>query len=231
MHMPDLSGNLLLAALPEDVCERLAPKLTRITMPRDQVLYEPGVGMRDAYFPVSSIVSKVYLMKSGASAEIALVGCEGMIGVPLFLGGTALLSQARVQSAGEGFKLPARHIREEFNRGGAMMQVLLLYTQSLFTQMMQTSACNRHGSLEQRLCRWLLMSLDRSRSSDLEITQELIAHLLGVRREGVTEAAGRLQHQGAIHYHRGHIKVLDRRALERRVCECYTAIEAEPQLG
>lgn len=219
------SQNVLLDALPEEVWERLAPRLERVTMTTGQVLHEPGAALRDAYFPAGAVVSKVYMMESGASAQIALVGREGMVGVSLFLGGPSLLSQARVQSGGEGFRLPEQHLKREFDRGGTMMQVLLLYTQALLAQMVLTAACNRHGTLEQRLCRWLLMTLDRSPGNDLAMTQELIAHLLGVRREGITEAAGRLQHQGAIRYRRGHIVVLDRQALERRVCECYTALD------
>ena len=219
------TGNLLLEALPAEARKRLAPDLERVTMTADQVLYEPGVAMRHAYFPVSAILAKVYMLETGSSAEIALVGREGMVGLPLFLGGPAPLSQVCVQGAGEVYKLPARCLREEFDRCGALMRVLLFYTQVHVAQMMQTAACNRHGTLEQRLCRWLLMTLDRSPGNDLAMTQELIAHLLGVRREGITEAAGRLQHQGAIRYRRGHIVVLDRQALERRVCECYTALD------
>lgn len=221
-------GNLLLEALPAEVQRRLAPDLERVTMVADQVLYEPGVALRCAYFPVSAILAKVYMLETGASAEIALVGREGMVGLPLFLGGPAPLSQVHVQGAGEVWKLPARSLRQEFDRCGALMRVLLFYTQVHLAQMMQTAACNRHGTLEQRLCRWLLMTLDRSPGNDVVMTQEMIAQLLGVRREGITEAAGKLQHEGAIRYHRGHIVVLDRPALERRVCECYSAIDIRP---
>jgi CRP-like cAMP-binding protein len=221
-------GNRLLEALPAEVQERLAPNLERVRMAADQVLYEPGITMRNAYFPVSAILAKVYMLETGASAEIALVGREGMVGLPLFLGGPAPLSQVHVQGAGEVWKLPARSLRQEFDRCGALMRVLLLYTQVHVEQMMQTAACNRHGTLEQRLCRWLLMTLDRSPGNDVVMTQEMIAQLLGVRREGITEAAGKLQHEGAIRYHRGHIVVLDRPALEQRVCECYSAPDIRP---
>ena len=223
------AGNLLLDALPAEVHERLAPDLERVALTAEQVLYEPGVAMRNVYFPVSAILAKIYMLETGSSAEMALVGREGMVGLPLFLGGPAPLSQVQVQRAGDAFKLPGRCLREEFDRCGGLMRVLLFYTQSHVAQLMQTAACNRHGTLEQRLCRWLLMTLDRSPDNDLAMTQELIAHLLGVRREGITEAAGRLQHHGAIRYRRGHIVVLDRQVLERRVCECYTALDAGPE--
>jgi CRP-like cAMP-binding protein len=217
------SDNSLLAALPDDVRQRLAPGLALVPMPLGRVLHEPGVSMSTAWFPLSSIVAKLFVMQDGHSAPVALVGREGMIGVSLFLGGGRPVSRASVQSAGEGYRLPAHCLQEEFARGGALMQVLLRYTQSLIGQMMQTAACNHHGTLEQRLCRWLLLSLDRSSGGELAMTHELIANGLGVRREGVTEAASRLQRQGAIRYHRGHISVLDRAVLERQVCECYRA--------
>jgi CRP-like cAMP-binding protein len=213
--------NSLLGDLPDDVQQRLAPSLALVAMPLGQVLHEPGATMSAAYFPVTSIVSKLFVMADGHSAPVALVGREGVVGVSLFLGGARPTSRASVQSAGQGFRLPAQRLQEEFARGGALMQVLLRYTQSFIGQMMQTAACNRHGSLEQRLCRWLLLSLDRSSGGELVMTHELIANGLGVRREGVTEAASRLQREGAIRYHRGHISVLDRTVLERQVCECY----------
>jgi CRP-like cAMP-binding protein len=215
--------NSLLRALPDDVRQRLAPSLALVTMPVGQVLHEPGAAMSAAYFPLSSIVAKLFVMEDGHSAPVALVGHEGVVGVSLFLGGVRPTSQASVQSAGQGLRLPAHRLQEEFGRGGALMQVLLRHTQNLIAHIMQTAACNYHGTLEQRLCRWLLLSLDRSSSSELRMTHELIANGLGVRREGVTEAASRLQRQGAIRYHRGHISVLDRTMLERQVCDCYGA--------
>lgn len=218
-HPPE--ENLLLNELPEEVRERLAPSLECVTMPVGRILYEAGAPVRDAYFPLSSIVSMHCLMQNGSAAEVALIGREGMIGLSLFLGAPRSNSQISVQSSGQGWRLPAQCLKDEFARGGALMQVLLRYTQAFIGQMVQTAACNRHGTLEQRLCRWLLLSLDRTSSGELTMTHELIANALGVRREGITEAAGRLQRQGAIHYHRGHISVLDRPALERRTCECY----------
>ena len=215
--------NTLLTALPDDVRQRLAPSLTLVAMPLGQVLHEPNAAMSAAYFPLSSIVAKLFVMEDGHAAPVALVGREGMVGVSLFLGGARPMSLASVQSAGDAFQLPAKSLQEEFARGGALMRVLLRYTQSFIGQMMRTAACNRHGTLEQRLCRWLLLSLDRSSGGELTMTHELIANGLGVRREGVTEAASRLQRAGAIRYHRGHISVLDRTVLERQVCECYHA--------
>lgn len=222
------TGNFLLDALPDDVWERLVSNLVPVSMSAGQVLREAGAVIRDAYFPASSIVSKLFLMEDGSTSGVALVGREGMVGVSLFLGSGRSQSQAQVQKSGQGFKLSASGLRAEFGRGGAMMQVLLRYTQSLIEQMMQTAACNRHGTLEQRLCRWLALSLDRSSSDELELTHESIAMTLGVWRGAVTEAAGRLQRQGVIRYRRGHISVLDRLALDRRVCECYPATEREP---
>lgn len=213
--------NLLLDALPEDVRERLFPQLEGVVMPAGQLLQESGAALSDVWFPTSSIVSRLYLMDSGASAGVALIGREGVVGLSLLLGPERLPSEARVQGAGQGFRIAARHLQEEFERAGPLMHVLLHYLQSLIGQIMQTASCNRHGNLEQCLCRWLLLSLDRSTGAELELTQEWIAHMLGVRREGVTEAAGRLQQEGAIRYHRGHITVLDRSALERRVHGCY----------
>ena len=226
------SQNFLLNAMPQEVVERLCPNLERIPMPPGQVLCEPSVPMRDAYFPATSIVSMSYVMESGISAEIALIGREGMVGVPLLLGTATSTVQASVQSAGFGFRLPGRCLIEEFARGGKLMQVLLRYTGFLIGQMEQTAACNRHGTLDQRLCRWLLLSLDRLASNELTMTHELIANALGVKRAGVTEAATRLRNEGAIDYRRGHIEVLDRPILERHACECYRIdrFEASPQL-
>jgi CRP-like cAMP-binding protein len=191
------------------------------------VLYEPGVTLRHVYFPTDSIVSLLYVMENGASAEIAVVGREGLVGVSLFMGGGSTPSRAVVQSAGKGFRLDSAHMQEEFNRAGIVMRLLLRYTQALITQMAQTAVCNRHHSLDQQLCRWLLLSLDRLEGTQLRMTQELIANMLGVRREGVTESALKLQHAGLIRYARGHISVLDRPGLEQRSCECYAVVKKE----
>lgn len=215
------SQNFLLNAMPQEVVERLCPDLERVQMTAGQVLCEPRVAVRDVYFPASSIVSMSYLMEGGSSAEIALVGREGMVGVPLLLGTASSTVQASVQSAGLGFRLPGRCLIQEFERGGTLMHVLLRYTGFLIEQMEQTAACNHHGTLEQRLCRWLLMILDRLPGNELTMTHERIARALGVKREGVTQAANKLRHQGAIHYRRGHIEVIDRPLLERQACECY----------
>lgn len=196
-------------------------------MPLGEVLYEPGVPMQHVYFPTTSIVSLLYVMEDGASAEIAVVGNEGILGVALFMGGETTPSRAVVQSAGYGYRLKSRLLKEEFSRGGPVMQLLLRYTQALITQMAQTAVCNRHHSVDQQLCRWLLLSLDRLAGSELTMTQELIGNMLGVRREGVTEAAGKLQRAGVIRYARGRIAVLDRPQLERRVCECYAVVKKE----
>ncbi|MEO7008533.1 MAG: Crp/Fnr family transcriptional regulator [Caldimonas sp.] len=230
-HRP--SENHLLGALPEEVLERLAPHLERVPMPLGRVLYESGAPVHEAYFPTSSIVSMHRLMENGSTAEVALVGPEGMLGLSLFLGAERPNTEVSVQSPGHAFRMRAQNLKEEFGRGGALMQVLLRYTQTFIAQMAQTAACNRHGTLEQRLCRWLLLNLDRMPSGELEMTHELIANALGVRREGVSEAAGRLQRLGAIHYHRGHLNVLDRPALESRACECYRMDQrsaARPQI-
>lgn len=215
------SRNFLLDALPADVVERLCPDLERVQMPAGQVLYEPGVAMRDVHFPQTSVVVMSYVMENGSSAEVAMIGREGMVGVPLLLGNTSSTVRAVVQSTGLGFKLPGRCLVDEFERGGPLMHTLLRYMGSLMRQMEQTAACNRHGTLEQRLCRWLLLTLDRLPGNELTMTHELIANALGVKREGVTEAATRLRHEGAIEYRRGHIEVLDRPVLERHACECY----------
>ena len=219
--------NHLLDALPKDDYERLAPHLELIPMPLGEVLYEPGANLRYVYFPTSSIVSLLYVMEDGASAEIAIVGNEGILGISLFMGGESTPSRAVVQSAGQGFRLKAQLLKDEFGRFGPTMHLLLRYTQALITQMAQTAVCNRHHSVDQQLCRWLLLSLDRLQSNDLLMTQELIANMLGVRREGVTEAAGRLQRAGLIRYQRGAITVIDRPGLESRCCECYQVVKTE----
>ncbi len=219
--------NHLLAALPEVDLRRLTPHLDLTPMPLGEALYESGGRLRHVYFPTTAIVSLLYVMEDGASAEIAIVGNEGILGISLFMGGETTPSRAVVQSAGFGYRLKAQVLKEEFGRGGPVMQLLLRYTQALITQMAQTAVCNRHHSVEQQLCRWLLLSLDRLPSDELTMTQELIANMLGVRREGVTEAAGRLQRAGLIKYSRGRISVLDRPGLERTVCECYAVVKKE----
>jgi CRP-like cAMP-binding protein len=225
--IPDPRKNHLLAALPEAEWQRWLPQLEAIEMPLGQVLYESGSSLSYVYFPTTSIVSLLYLLENGASAEIAVVGNEGIVGVSLFMGGETTPSRAVVQSAGHGFRLRARIMKEEFNRAGPVLHLLLRYTQALITQMSQTAVCNRHHTLDQQLCRWLLLSLDRLQGNDLVMTQELIANMLGVRREGVTEAAGSLQDAGLIRYVRGHITVLDRQGLEQRTCECYAVVKKE----
>jgi CRP-like cAMP-binding protein len=219
--------NHLLAALPASDFDRLQASLKLVPLPLGDVLYESGSQLRHVYFPTSAIVSLLYIMANGASAEIAVVGNEGIIGVSLFMGGETTPSRAVVQSAGHAYRLPGNSLKEEFNQGGAMQHLLLRYTQALITQMTQTAACNRHHSLDQQLCRWLLLSLDRLSGNDLIMTQELIANMLGVRREGVTEAAGNLQAAGLIKYSRGHITVVDRPGLEARTCECYSVVKRE----
>jgi CRP-like cAMP-binding protein len=219
--------NHLLAALPASEFERLAPHLQLIPLKLGEVLYESGGQLKHVYFPTNSIVSLLYVMEDGASAEIAVVGNEGLLGISLFMGGETTPSRAVVQSEGVGYRLPANHVKQEFSRAGPMMHLLLRYTQALITQMSQTAVCNRHHSVDQQLCRWLLLSLDRLPSDELIMTQELIANMLGVRREGVTEAAGKLRDAGIIAYSRGHIKVQDRHKLERHVCECYAVVKKE----
>jgi CRP-like cAMP-binding protein len=219
--------NLLLAALPEPEWKRWQPLLERVEMPLGQVLYESGATLAHIYFPTTAIVSLLYVMENGGSAEIAVVGNEGLVGVSLFMGGESTSSRAVVQSAGQGVRLQAKLMIDEFNRAGPVLHLLLRYTQALITQMSQTAVCNRHHSLDQQLCRWLLLSLDRLRTNELIMTQELIANMLGVRREGVTEAALKLQEAGLISYARGHIKVLDRPGLEKRTCECYAVVKRE----
>ncbi len=223
----DPRQNHLLAALPLAEFERLQPKLELVPMPLGEVLYESGGQLGHAYFPTSAIVSLHYVTEEGASAEIAGVGNEGILGVALFMGGNTTPSRAVTLTAGHGYRLKAQLLMEEFNRAGALMNLLLRYTQALMAQMAQTGVCNRHHSLEQQLCRWLLLTLDRKPSSDLTMTQELIANMLGVRREGVTAAAGHLQQAGLISYRRGHITVLDRAGLETLVCECYKVVKKE----
>ena len=224
---PDPRKNHLLAALPEAEWQRWLPQLESVDLPLGQVLYESGSTLKYVYFPISAIVSLLYLLENGASAEIAVVGNEGIVGVSLFMGGESTPSRAAVQSAGHGFRLRASSMKEEFNRGGPVLHLLLRYTQSLITQMAQTAVCNRHHTLDQQLCRWLLLSMDRLEGNQLVMTQELIANMLGVRREGVTEAAGHLQDAGLIHYVRGHITVVDRPGLEKRTCECYAVVKKE----
>lgn len=219
--------NHLLDALSPEARARLFPSLERVDLPLGQVLSEPGDRLRHAYFPIDSIVSLLHLTATGASAEIAVVGNEGVVGVALFMGGGSTPDRTIVQSGGAAFRLPAAALQAEFHRHGEFMRLLLRYTQALITQMAQTAVCNRHHSIEQQLCRWLLLSLDRLAGSDLSMTQELIANMLGVRREGVTEAAGRLQKLGIIEYSRGHITVVDRPALEARCCECYAVVKRE----
>lgn len=219
--------NHLLNALPRAEYDRLAQHLELIAMRLGDVLYEPGGRLRHVYFPTTSIVSLLYVLENGASAEIAIVGNEGILGVALFMGGETTPSRAVVQSAGYGYRLKAQLLKSEFSRFGPMLHLLLRYTQALITQMAQTAVCNRHHSVDQQLCRWLLLSLDRLASNELSMTQELIANMLGVRREGVTEAAGKLQDAGLIRYRRGKITVLDRQGLEARTCECYRVVKTE----
>lgn len=219
--------NRLLEAVPTDVQDRLFKFLELVDMPLGKVLYESGDTMRHVYFPTDCIVSLLYVMESGASAEISVVGNEGVVGISLFMGGESTSSRAIVQSAGSAYRLAGQRIKDEFNRHGEMMLLLLRYTQSLITQMSQTAVCNRHHSIDQQLCRWLLLSLDRLSDNKLTMTQELIANMLGVRREGVTEAAGKLQRLRVIDYSRGQITVLDRPKLETLSCECYEVVKRE----
>jgi len=219
--------NHLLAALPAADYERLRPNLEFVQLPLGLALYESGSRLDYVYFVTAGIVSLLYVLEDGASAEIALTGCEGMVGISLFMGGESTPSRAVVQSAGHAYRLSASVLKKEFDSGGELQHLLLRFTQALITQMAQTAVCNRHHSVEQQLCRWLLLSIDRLPSDQLVMTQELIANMLGVRREGVTEAAGVLQHAGLIQYSRGHITLLDRPGLERRVCECYAVVKRE----
>jgi CRP-like cAMP-binding protein len=225
LHSP--SQNHLLAALPAAEFERLSPHLELVPLPLGDMLYEPGGQLRYAYFPTTAIVSLHYVMESGASAESAGVGNEGMVGIALFMGGNTTPSSAVVQTAGHAYRIEGRLLKQEFDRAGLMQRLLLRYTQALMTQMTQTAACTRHHSVEQQLCRWLLLTLDRAPTRELVITQELIASMLGVRREGITQAAGNLQAAGIIRYRRGHIAVLDRAGLEKHTCECYAVVKKE----
>ena len=224
-HSPN--QNHLLAALTAAEFEPLAAHLELVPLALGEVLYEPGGQLQHAYFPTTAIVSLHYVMASGASAESAGVGNEGVVGIALFLGGNTTPSSAVVQTAGHAYRLERSKLLQEFNRAGSMQRLLLRYTQALITQMMQAAACNRHHSIEQQLCRWLLLTLDRLPSNELVMTQELVASMLGVRREGITEAAGKLQRAGLISYRRGHIEVLDRSGLETHACECYAVVKKE----
>ena len=223
----DPQQNHLLAALSPRERERIYPHLRLVPMPLGEVIYTSGSELPYLYFPTNCIVSLVYVMANGASAEIAVTGCEGLLGIALFLGGQTAPNQAVVQSGGHAYRIGAKVIKHEFDRGGPLQHLLLLYTQALIAQMAQTAVCNRHHSLDKQLCRWLLLSLDRLHSGELTMTQELIANMLGVRRQGVVEAAGNLQKAGLIDYRRGHISVLGRPGLEARVCECYAVVKRE----
>ncbi len=226
MVLPNPKDNHLLAALPAAEWARWQPQLEAVELPLGQVLCEPGQHLNHVYFPTNAIVSLLYVLENGATAEIAVVGNEGLVGISLFMGGESTPSRAVVQSAGRGYRLSARVLKEEFDQA-AVLHLLLRYTQALITQMSQTAVCNRHHSLDQQLCRWLLLSMDRLHGSELRMTQELIANMLGVRREGVTEAAIKLQKAGLIEYARGRIEVLDRAGLEQRSCECYAVVKKE----
>ena len=223
----DRKQNHLLAAVPAAEWKRLSPHLEPVDLSLGHVLYESGATLTDMYFPTTAIISLLYVMENGSSAEIAVVGNEGLVGVSLFMGGESTPSRAVVQSAGRGYKIASHVMKDEFNKAGPVMHLLLRYTQALITQMAQTAVCNRHHTLDQQLCRWLLLSLDRLPGTDLKMTQELISNMLGVRREGVTEAAMQLQAAGLIRYSRGKISVLDRSGLERRTCECYAVVKKE----
>jgi CRP-like cAMP-binding protein len=224
---PPQERNQILQALPPAERARLFPHMRLVTMPLGTVIYESGARLRHIYFPIDSIVALLYVLKSGASASMAVVGNEGVVGVSLFMGGETTPSRAVVQSPGSAYCLTGARLKQEFGRHGQLLSVLLRYTQSLLTQLAQTAVCNRHHGVDQQLCRWLLLSLDRLKSNELKMTQELIANMLGVRREGVTEAAGRLQKLGVIHYSRGKITVVDRPRLEKLSCECYAVVKKE----
>jgi CRP-like cAMP-binding protein len=224
---PAPEQNQLLAALPMEAQQRLRPHLELVEMPLGEVLYESGESSRQVYFPTNSIVSLLYVMENGASAEISVVGNEGIVGIAVFMGGESTTSRALVQSAGYAYRLAGQRLKDEFNRHADLQVLMLRYTQALITQMAQTAVCNRHHTIDQQLCRWLLLSLDRLRSTELTMTQELIANMLGVRREGVTDSAGKLQRLGVIDYHRGRIEVLDRKKLETLSCECYAVVKRE----
>lgn len=219
--------NHLLSALPDETKKRLFPFIELVKLDFGQVMYEAGDTLAYVYFPIDAIVSLLYVMESGASAEISVVGNDGLVGVALFMGGGSTSSRATVLSAGYAYRLSGKRLTEEFNRHGKLLELMLRYTQALITQMAQTAVCNRHHTIDQQLCRWLLLSLDRLPDNHLTMTQELIANMLGVRREGVTEAAGKLQKLGVIYYHRGHITVIDRPKLESLSCECYEVVKKE----
>ncbi len=219
--------NLLIAALPQDARDRLLPHLERVNLPLGKVIYESGETEHYVYFPADCIVSLLHVMSNGAAAEISMVGREGIVGVALFMGGESTTSRAITQSAGAAFRLPSQYLKDEFSRHGGFLDLMLRYTQSLMSQMAQTAVCNRYHSIDQQLCRWLLLALDRLHGNELTMTQERIANMLGVRREGVTDAAGRLNRLGVILYKRGHISVLNRGALERLSCECYAVVKKE----
>lgn len=219
--------NHLFHSIPQEEWNRLLPHIEQVDLPLGKVLYEPGVKMNYLYFPVSAIVSLLYALENGSSAEIAVAGNEGVVGISIFMGGDSTSSRAVVQSAGMGYRIKSSILMQEFNRAGPVMHLLLRYTQALITQMSQTAVCNRHHSLDQQFCRWLLLSLDRLTGNELIMTQELIANMLGVRREGVTEAALKVQKAGFIKYARGHITILDRKGLENRTCECYQVVKSE----
>jgi CRP-like cAMP-binding protein len=225
--MRHFSANHLLACLPVEDWNRWKPQIDPVDMKLGDVVYESGTTLSHLYFPTSAIISLLYVMQNGASAEIAVVGNEGVVGISLFMGGESTSSRAVVQSAGKGVRVAAKFLKDEFRHAGPVMHLLLRYTQALITQMAQTAVCNRHHSLDQQLCRWLLLSLDRLEGDELVMTQELIANMLGVRREGVTESALKLQQAGLIKYSRGHIAVLDRAGLESRSCECYAVVKKE----
>jgi len=224
---PDPRANQLLASLPEPDYQRFAVQLERVPMPLGMAVYESGGAQGFVYFPADSIVSLLYVLEDGASTEIAVTGNEGLVGISLFMGGESTPSRAVVQSAGHGYRMRGAILKKLFASSGSVQHLLLRFTQALITQMTQTAVCNRHHAVDQQLCRWLLLMLDRLGSSEVLMTQELIANMLGVRREGVTEAAGKLQAEGLIEYHRGHIRVLDRPRLEARVCECYSVVKRE----
>jgi CRP-like cAMP-binding protein len=226
-EVPAPEQNLLLAALPVKARGRLLPHLELVDMALGMVVYESGESTRQVYFPTNSIVSLLYVMENGAPAEISVVGNEGIVGIAVFMGGESTTSRAIVQSSGHAYRLAGQRLKDEFNRHADLQVLMLRYTQALITQMAQTAVCNRHHTIDQQLCRWLLLSLDRLRSNELTMTQELIANMLGVRREGVTEAAGKLQRLGVINYHRGRIEVLDRKRLEALSCECYGVVKQE----
>jgi CRP-like cAMP-binding protein len=226
---PSPTDNLILAALPNDVYKKLLPELEFVEMPLGHPLYESGGRLQHVYFPVEGIVSLLYVTEAGSSAELAVVGCEGMVGVSLFMGGETTPNRAVVQSACKAYRMPAASLKTSFAEGGALQLILLKFTQALITQISQTAVCNLHHSVDQQLCRWLLLSIDRLPANTLQMTQELIANMLGVRRQGVTESAGKLEREGLITYRRGLITVLDRPGLEQRACECYGVVKRETE--